>query len=67
MNEQMTPDELATYLYEMERQAVSFRSSDLSDEQADDDRYRDRHPNSVRHVHRYRDRHPNSVRHVYEV
>lgn len=34
MNEQMTPDELATYLYEMERQAVSFRSSDLSDEQA---------------------------------
>lgn len=34
MNEQMTPDELATYLMEMERQAVSFRASDLADEQA---------------------------------
>lgn len=34
MNEQMTPEQLATYLVEMERQAINFRTSDLADEQA---------------------------------
>lgn len=34
MNEQMTPEELASYLVEMERQAINFRTSDLAEEQA---------------------------------
>lgn len=34
MNEQMTPEQLAAYLAEMEREAITFRASDLADEQA---------------------------------
>lgn len=34
MNEPMTEQDLAAYLQEMERQAVTYRSSELADEQA---------------------------------
>ena len=33
-NEPMTEQDLAAYLQEMERQAVTYRSSELADEQA---------------------------------